>query len=64
VLTIGTEQSTSYRHDSGDLNRVRFVLPRKAFNRLAQGAPVRVDYGPGSALAWDFGTLDKRQLTP
>ena len=64
VLSVGAERSTVYRHVSGDLNSVHFLLPRRAFDRLAQRAAVRVDYGAGSALAWDFGTLDKRRLAP
>ncbi|KYF51704.1 hypothetical protein BE08_18705, partial [Sorangium cellulosum] len=63
-LTVGGERSTQARHPNGDLHTVQFVLPRAAFDRLAAQEPVRVDYGPGSSVVWDFGHLDKKALAP
>lgn len=63
-LTVGGERSTQARHPNGDLYTVQFVLPRAAFDRLAAQEPVRVDYGPGSSVVWDFGHLDKKALAP
>ncbi|WP_437856086.1 cellulose binding domain-containing protein [Sorangium sp. So ce363] len=64
VLTVGAERSTAARHPNGDLHTVQFLLPRAAFDRLGAQEPVRVDYGPGSSVAWDFGHLDKTALAP
>ncbi|WP_437725769.1 cellulose binding domain-containing protein [Sorangium sp. So ce861] len=64
VLTVGAERSIRARHPNGDLHTVQFVLPRAAFDRLAAQEPVRVDYGPGSSVIWDFGRLDKTALAP
>ncbi|WP_437876276.1 cellulose binding domain-containing protein [Sorangium sp. So ce513] len=63
-LTVGGERSIEARHPNGDLHTVQFVLPRAAFDRLAAQEPVRADYGPGSAVVWDFGHLDKTALAP
>lgn len=64
VLTVGAERSTRARHPNGDLHTVHFLLPRAAFDRLAAREPVRIDYGPGSSVVWDFGHLDKTALAP
>lgn len=64
VLTVGAERSIAARHPNGDLHTVQFLLPRAAFDHLGAQEPVRVDYGPGSSVAWDFGQLDKTALAP
>jgi hypothetical protein len=64
VLTVGAERSIRSRHPNGDLHTVQFLLPRAAFDRLAAQEPVRVDYGEGSSVVWDFGRLDKTSLAP
>ncbi|WP_437676908.1 cellulose binding domain-containing protein [Sorangium sp. So ce131] len=62
VLTVGAERSAQSRHPNGDLHTVQFQLPRAAFDRLAVQESVRVDYGAGSSVVWDFGHLDKAAL--
>ncbi|WP_437666024.1 cellulose binding domain-containing protein [Sorangium sp. So ce1182] len=64
VLTVGGERSSQARHPNGDLHTVQFLLPRAAFDRLAAQEPVRVDYGAGSSVVWDFGHLDKTAHAP
>ncbi|WP_437938196.1 cellulose binding domain-containing protein [Sorangium sp. So ce341] len=64
VLTVGAERSIRARHPNGDLHTVQFLLPRAAFDRLAAREPVKVDYGQGSSVIWDFGHLDKTSLAP
>jgi hypothetical protein len=62
VLSVGAAQTTRARHPDGDLHRVRFLLARDTFDRLAQGAPISVQYGTGASTVWDFGALDKASL--
>jgi Kelch motif protein/galactose oxidase-like protein len=64
VLRIGTTTFQVIADGSTDLTRVTFSVDRKSFDALANGAPVRVRYEPGSNIEWDFGALDKSRLTP
>jgi hypothetical protein len=57
VLSIGSLTSREARHPTGDLHTVQFVFAREAFDRLGALEPVRVDYGSGSPIVWDFGLL-------
>ena len=61
-LSAGNEFSTRAEHPNGDLHKVKFLVPREAFDRLVVRAPLSVDYGAGSAVVWEFGELNKGLL--
>jgi hypothetical protein len=64
VLRIGDKEFTKSRYPKdGNLDTLIFKLTSDEFGQLANGDPVRVQYGRGvTADYWDFGTLDKRRL--
>jgi hypothetical protein len=64
VLRIGDKEFTKSRYPKdGNLDTLIFKLTPDEFGQLANGDPVRVQYGRGvKADYWDFGTLNKRLL--
>jgi hypothetical protein len=59
VLSIGGEKSNRESFPNGNLYRVRFTLPRGAWNRVKAGDRVQIDYGRSSSVVWQFGALDR-----
>jgi hypothetical protein len=57
-------QSRWSRHPDGDLTRVIFSLPGRAFAAAPDGERLRVRYASNALRQWDFGVLDKSRLTP
>jgi hypothetical protein len=64
VLRIGDKEFTTSRYPKGgNLDTLIFKLTSDEFGQLADGEPVRVQYGRGvRADYWYFGTLNKRLL--
>ena len=63
LLEIGEVRAAWSRHPDGDLTRVIFSLPARAFATARDGERLRVRYTTNDTRQWDFGALDKSRLT-
>ncbi len=61
---IGDVRASGSRHPEGDLKRVVFSVPARAFALARDGERLLVRYATSDIQQWDFGALDKSRLAP
>lgn len=62
VLEIGATRSVVASYPNGNLKKIVFSLEKAQFDKLSNGAPLRVHYEGADGTEWDFGALDKSRL--
>ena len=63
VLYIGQQKTYISRHPQGKLNTLIFTIPADDFARTKDGDAIAVRYEPDSQGHWDFGVLNKKDVT-